>query len=63
MLQHGNIHVYVKSIFSEVYFDPMYDVCFCPDCHTSRGDNLYYTRGDSPIEYGLPIGWCKFGLR
>lgn len=49
--------------FSEIFFDPKYDRCFCTECHASRGDNLYYTRGKPAKDYGIPIGWCRFGLK
>ena len=49
--------------FPDACFNPAFDVCFCHICHDKRGDNLKYLRGDPPVNYGLPIGWCKFGLR
>lgn len=48
---------------SDIFFDPRYDRCFCTECHASRGDKLYYTRGKPPKDYGIPIGWCRFGLK
>ena len=49
--------------YSGDYFNPSFDVCFCESCHTQRGDQLKYPRGQPTEYYGLPIGWCKFGLR
>ena len=53
---------FVCLFFSEMFFDPRYDICFCTECHAARGDNLYYFRGKPPKDYGIPIGWCRFGL-
>jgi len=50
-------------VFSEIFFDPRYDRCFCTECHATRGDNLYYNRGKPAKDYGIPIGWCRFGLK
>ncbi|KAL9978854.1 hypothetical protein ACROYT_G016434 [Oculina patagonica] len=47
----------------DIFFDPKFDRCFCTECHAARGDNLYYTRGKPAKEYGIPIGWCRFGLK
>ncbi|XP_077984630.1 neuralized-like protein 4 [Glandiceps talaboti] len=44
------------------YFDTKYDRCFCNACHMSRGDNLYYSRGIPPKDYGIPIGWYKCAI-
>ncbi|XP_078368543.1 neuralized-like protein 4 [Oculina patagonica] len=38
-------------------------MCYCNECHEARGDKLYYTRGEPPEAYGIPIGWCRFGLK
>ncbi|KAL3868573.1 hypothetical protein ACJMK2_041374 [Sinanodonta woodiana] len=43
-------------------FNPRYDYCFCSSCHTSRGDNKVYPRGNPPKNYILPLGWRRFGL-
>ena len=55
--------VYLFFFFSDIFFDPKYDRCFCTECHAARGDNLYYTRGKPAKDYGIPIGWCRFGLK
>ncbi|XP_077863760.1 neuralized-like protein 4 [Saccoglossus kowalevskii] len=47
---------------NDCYFNKDHDMCYCDDCHSERGDDLYYTRGDPPKEYALPIGWCRFAL-
>ena len=57
------IFIVIIITFAGVYFDSKFDVCFCEKCHEGRGDNLYYTRGQPPKDYGLPIGWCKFALK
>ena len=54
---------YGLSLFLDVFFDPKYDRCFCTECHAARGDKLYYTRGEPAKDYGIPIGWCRFGLK
>ncbi|KAL9975190.1 hypothetical protein ACROYT_G012319 [Oculina patagonica] len=46
-----------------VFFDANYDMCYCNECHAARGDKLYYTRGKPAKVYGIPIGWCRFGLK
>ncbi|XP_073234816.1 neuralized-like protein 4 [Porites lutea] len=48
---------------SDVFFAPEYDRCFCTECHVARGDMLSYTRGEPAKDYGIPIGWCRFGLK
>ena len=50
-------------LFSDDFFDPKYDRCFCTECHAARGDNLYYFRGKPAMDYGIPIGWFRFGLK
>ena len=54
---------YGLSLFLDAFFDPKYDRCFCTECHVARGDKLYYTRGEPAKDYGIPIGWCRFGLK
>lgn len=55
---------YLKSLgISDKYFHPRYDSCYCPKCHSSRGDDDCYSRGVPPRWYALPKGWCRFGLR
>ncbi|XP_070552622.1 neuralized-like protein 4 [Ptychodera flava] len=44
------------------FFNSKYDMCYCNSCHVTRADSLYYTRGEPAMVYGLPIGWCRFGL-
>ncbi|XP_068725548.1 neuralized-like protein 4 [Montipora capricornis] len=48
---------------SDIFFDPKFDRCFCTECHGARGDKLYYSRGTPAKDYGIPIGWCRFGLK
>ncbi|PFX18848.1 Neuralized-like protein 4 [Stylophora pistillata] len=56
-------HTFKSSLkLSGVFFDPKFDRCFCTECHAARGDKLYYTRGQPAKDYGIPIGWCRFGL-
>ena len=55
--------LFVCLFSSEIFFDPRYDRCFCTECHAARGDNLYYIRGKPAKDYGIPIGWCRFGLK
>ncbi|XP_035698644.1 neuralized-like protein 4 [Branchiostoma floridae] len=45
------------------YFEPSYDMCYCTKCHNKRGEKDVYTRGDPPMKYVLPIGWCRFSLK
>ena len=54
---------YGLSLFLDVFFAPEYDRCFCTECHVARGDMLSYTRGEPAKDYGIPIGWCRFGLK
>nr|XP_006820344.1 PREDICTED: neuralized-like protein 4-like [Saccoglossus kowalevskii] len=44
------------------FFNPKFDLCYCNKCHTSRGDALYYVRGEPGMVYGIPITWCRFAL-
>lgn len=37
-------------------------MCYCEVCHEERGDDKFYTRGQPPQKYALPIGWYRFGL-
>ncbi|XP_013389393.1 uncharacterized protein LOC106158081 isoform X1 [Lingula anatina] len=46
----------------ESYFDAKYHRCYCNVCHNERGDKLYYTRGNPPKDYGIPIGWYRYAL-
>ncbi|XP_070567238.1 neuralized-like protein 4 [Ptychodera flava] len=39
-----------------------FDQCYCTDCHSERGDDDFYTRGNPPSKYAIPIGWARFGL-
>ena len=43
--------------------EPNQDMCFCVDCHSSRGDKPTYPRGQPAKEYGLPVGWCRFAIK
>ncbi|XP_070552398.1 uncharacterized protein [Ptychodera flava] len=53
-----------KSLdLSDAYFAAEYDMCYCNSCHIERGDELYYSRGLPPKDYGLPIGWCRFAIQ
>ncbi|XP_078367547.1 uncharacterized protein LOC144651479 [Oculina patagonica] len=57
-------HRFVSSLdLAGVFFDANYDMCYCNECHAARGDKLYYTRGKPAKVYGIPIGWCRFGLK
>ena len=56
------IHDCITFRFPDGLFNPKFDVCFCDDCISGRGDKLVYMRGEPAKKYGLPIGWCKFGL-
>ncbi|XP_070554476.1 neuralized-like protein 4 isoform X2 [Ptychodera flava] len=47
----------------DAFFAPRFDMCYCNSCHIGRGDELYYSRGQPPKDYGLPIGWCRFAIR
>ena len=40
-----------------------FDRCFCLKCHRNRGDADYYTRGEPPATYALPIGWARRSLK
>eukprot|EP01084_Bolivina_argentea_P150578 262950_1 len=43
------------------YFYQNQNMCYCSRCHAQRGDKIIYSRGGS--KYGLPIGWCRIGLK
>eukprot|EP00058_Branchiostoma_floridae_P025257 XP_002610747.1 hypothetical protein BRAFLDRAFT_90934 [Branchiostoma floridae] len=45
------------------FFDDRFNMCYCRECHLSRGDQDYYKRGDPQKDYGLPVGWCRFSLK
>ncbi|XP_077984752.1 neuralized-like protein 4 [Glandiceps talaboti] len=47
----------------DVFFDNDFDMCYCTKCHTSRGDSLYYTRGQPARDYAVPIGWYRIALK
>ncbi|XP_078679054.1 neuralized-like protein 4 [Branchiostoma floridae x Branchiostoma belcheri] len=44
-------------------FFPERDMCYCPSCHTERGDMQIYQRGNPPKPYVLPLGWSRFALQ
>ncbi|XP_077984407.1 neuralized-like protein 4 [Glandiceps talaboti] len=44
------------------FINSKFNVCYCNNCHVIRGDFFYYTRGEPPMDYGLPIGWSRYGL-
>ncbi|CAH1248596.1 NEURL4 [Branchiostoma lanceolatum] len=44
------------------YFYIEKDKCFCESCHRDRGDQHCRMRGKPPMKYGVPVGWCRFGL-
>ncbi|KAI0239069.1 SPRY domain-containing SOCS box protein 2 [Lamellibrachia satsuma] len=33
------------------------------DCHSAKEEDNYYTRGEPPKEYGIPVGWYRFGIQ
>ncbi|KAK7792172.1 hypothetical protein R5R35_005131 [Gryllus longicercus] len=45
------------------FFNSDYNVCYCETCYKLRGDEAYTHKGDPPVEYGVPFGWCRFSLR
>ncbi|XP_067005004.1 neuralized-like protein 4 [Anabrus simplex] len=45
------------------FFNSDYNVCYCETCYKLRGDQAYNHKGDPPVEYGVPFGWCRFSLR
>ncbi|KAI8506477.1 E3 ubiquitin-protein ligase mib1 [Branchiostoma belcheri] len=45
------------------FFDGRFNMCYCRNCHLSRGDQDYYKRGVPQKDYGLPVGWCRFSLK
>lgn len=45
------------------FFNCDYNVCYCETCYKLRGDQAYNHKGDPPVEYGVPFGWCRFALR
>ena len=49
--------------FPDDSFDAEGDRCFCILCHSSRGDNMIYTRGKPRKRYALPVEWVRFGLK
>ncbi|XP_013418417.1 neuralized-like protein 4 [Lingula anatina] len=56
-------NAYMKTLnLNDAFFDHEFDRCYCSVCHTDRGDDLYYTRGDPPKDYGIPAGWCRYAL-
>ncbi|XP_006816695.1 neuralized-like protein 4 [Saccoglossus kowalevskii] len=48
---------------SDLFFNKDHNMCYCTSCHTARGDDLYYTRGQPGKSYGVPVGWCRFALK
>ena len=49
--------------FPDDFFDAKGDRCYCIFCHSSRGDNMIYSRGKPSKRYALPIEWVRFGLK
>ncbi|XP_019616648.1 PREDICTED: uncharacterized protein LOC109464151 [Branchiostoma belcheri] len=45
------------------FFENRFNMCYCRNCHMSRGDQDYYKRGVPQKDYGLPVGWCRFSLK
>lgn len=38
--------------------------CYCVDCTPQKvGEEAYLRKGDPPVKYSVPIGWCRFPLR
>lgn len=39
-------------------------MCYCVDCMPQKvGDEAFLRKGDPPVKYSVPIGWCRFPLR
>ena len=49
--------------FAGDYFDFTFDKCYCTTCHAKSGDEKFYTRGNPPKIYSVPVGWCRFAIR
>nr|CAD7453424.1 unnamed protein product [Timema tahoe] len=47
----------------EGFFLRDHSVCYCEACHKLRGAQAYNHKGDPPVEYAVPCGWCRFTLR
>ncbi|KAK2160291.1 hypothetical protein NP493_1657g00048 [Ridgeia piscesae] len=47
----------------ESTWDEQWHQCFCSDCHAVKQDDNYYTRGEPPKEYGIPVGWYRSGIQ
>lgn len=39
-------------------------MCYCVDCTPQKvGEEAFLRKGDPPVKYSVPIGWCRFPLR
>ena len=40
-------------------------MCYCAKCFQASSDEklVHFPRGMPPKEYGIPIGWYRFGLK
>ncbi|XP_077985932.1 neuralized-like protein 4 [Glandiceps talaboti] len=55
---------YIDSLkIPDAFLDNKFDMCYCNRCHQHRGDKSCYMRGSPAKTYGVPIGWCRFGLK
>ncbi|KAE8743975.1 bluestreak [Frankliniella occidentalis] len=39
-------------------------MCYCVDCTPQKvGEEAFLRKGDPPVKYSVPTGWCRFPLR
>lgn len=39
-------------------------MCYCVDCMPQKvGEEAFLRKGDPPVKYSVPTGWCRFPLR
>jgi len=50
-------------LFVEDFVNSEFDICYCSQCHASKKDINYYTRGQPVKTYGIPVDWCRIGLQ
>lgn len=50
--------------FSDGFFVREGKMCYCVDCTPQKvGEEACLRKGDPPVKYSVPIGWCRFPLR
>ena len=50
--------------FADGFFIKEGKMCYCLDCIPQKaGEEAFLRKGDPPVKYSVPIGWCRFPLR